>query len=114
VGTEVVVAIRIVVENPDEMLRPGYSVDLEIIQYESTNAINVPLMSLTQGDNGGFAVFVVENNIMRRRNIEVGISTPTSIEVLSGINVGDTIILTPTEIMQDGDPVPEEAILSQS
>lgn len=111
-GTEVVVSVRIVVDNPDEQLRPGYSVDIEVVMQESLNAINVPLMSLVfDEETGGFAVFVVDSdNIIRKRAITTGISTPTNMEVLQGVSEGDIIILIPTPTMQDGDILPDGAV----
>lgn len=111
-GTEVVVSIRIIVNNPDESLRPGYSVDIEIIMDESLNTLSIPLMSLIlDQETGGFAVFIVDqDNIIRRRSITTGISTATDIEVLEGLNAGDIIILTPPITMEYGDLLPENAV----
>ena len=112
VGTEIVVPIRIRVDNPDEQLRPGYSVDVELVLSESVGALTVSLMSIVQDpQTGQDAVFVVDGNVVRLRSITPGITTSLSVEVIDGIEEGDVIILTPTPDMQDGDPLPEDTVM---
>lgn len=110
-GMEIVVPIEISVDNPDEQLRPGYSVDIEIIMMESLDAVNISMMSVMQDfETGQEYVMVVEDGIIRRRDITRGITTALELEVLEGLEDGDVIILTPTPMMQDGDPLPEDAV----
>lgn len=112
VGQEIVVPIRIRVDNPDEQLRPGYSVDLELVLEESEAALMVSLMSVIQNpETGQDFVFVVEGDSIRQRYITRGLTTALEVEVVDGLEEGDVIILTPTPYMQDGDPVPEDAIM---
>ena len=111
-GMEIVVPIEITVENPDGNLRPGFSVDIEIILVESLDTVSISLMSILQdSETGEEYVFIIdENDILRRRDITRGITTPLEIEITEGLEDGDRIILTPTPMMQDGDPLPEDAV----
>ena len=111
-GTEIVVPIEISVDNPDEQLRPGFSVDIEIVLVESLDTASVSLMSILQDFETGqeYVLVIDETNILRRRDITRGITTALEIEVLEGLEGGERIILTPTPMMQDGDPLPEDAV----
>ena len=110
-GTEIVVPIEISVDNPDDQLRPGFSVDIEIVLVESLDTVNISLMSVMQDfETGQEYVMVNENGILRRRYITRGITTALDVEILEGLEEGDVIVLTPTPMMQDGDSLPEDAI----
>ena len=111
-GMEIVVPIEVSVDNPDDQLRPGYSVDIEIIMVESLDAVNIPIMSIMQDFETGqeYVFFIDDNDTLRRRDITRGISTALDVEVLEGLEAGDRIILTPTPMMQDGDQLPDDAI----
>ena len=111
-GVEIVVPIEISVDNPDDQLRPGFSVDIEIVLVESENTVSISLMSVMQDFETGqeYVILVDENNILRRRDITRGLTTALEVEVLEGLEEGDVIILTPTPMMQDGDLLPEDAV----
>ena len=111
-GMEIVVPIEISVDNPDDQLRPGFSVDIEIVLVESTDTVSISLMSIMQDFETGqeYVMLVDENNILRRRDITRGLTTALEVEVLEGLEEGDVIILTPTPVMQDGDLLPEDAV----
>ncbi|MCL2618237.1 MAG: efflux RND transporter periplasmic adaptor subunit [Defluviitaleaceae bacterium] len=109
-GVEVVVPIEVSVDNPDEHLRPGFSVDIEIIMVESPDTVNIPVMAIMMDFETGaeYVMLIDEQNILRRRDITRGISTALDVEVLEGLEAGDRIVLTPTPMMQDGDPLPDD------
>ncbi|MCL2616715.1 MAG: efflux RND transporter periplasmic adaptor subunit [Defluviitaleaceae bacterium] len=111
-GNEIVVPIEISVDNPDQQLRPGFSVDLEIVMVESLDTVSVSLMSVMQDFETGqeYVMLIDDNDILRRRDITRGISTTLDIEVLDGLEGHERIVLTPNPMMQDGDPLPEDAV----
>jgi len=73
-------------------LLPNTTVDVRIHISERPSALVVPRGSVfIEGDKR--YVFRVEDNRLHRRPIKVGISNPTKIEVLSGLNEGDLVAL---------------------
>lgn len=102
-GSETVVPIEISVENPDGMLKSGYNLDLEIMVVDkedvpvvSTNAIG------TDVKTGSKYVYKVENNTIVKTEVETGDEGDSTIEILSGIDIGDTIIPAVSDTIQDG------------
>jgi multidrug efflux pump subunit AcrA (membrane-fusion protein) len=69
---------------------------------------NVPIIPRTSVINtyGSWIVFIVdENNIARRRTVELGIENEKFFEVLNGISLGDRIVTAGQNFLTDGDPV---------
>jgi len=83
--------IRAVSPNKEGRIIPGAFVRIELVLKEIKNAILIPteaIVPILKGKN----VFVYSNGKARAQKIETGIRTDTRVEVLNGINEGDTII----------------------
>lgn len=78
-------------------LRPGMTVETNIVLAQRDNAVLVPSDSILNG-----AVFVAENGFARRRAVEVGVSGGESVEIVSGVRAGETVIVDPPSGLRDG------------
>jgi len=91
-GTRNVGELLCSVSNADLDLIPNTTVDVRIHISERPNILVVPRGAVyIEGDTR--FVFRVEDGRLHRRYIKVGIANPTMIEVLSGLNQGDTVAL---------------------
>jgi multidrug efflux pump subunit AcrA (membrane-fusion protein) len=69
---------------------------------------NVPIIPRTSVINtyGSWIVFIIdENNIARRRMLELGIENERFFEVISGISLGERVVTAGQNFLTDGDPV---------
>jgi HlyD family secretion protein len=73
-------------------LIPNTTVDVRIHVSERPNVLAVPRGAVSFDGSKRF-VFVVQNDLLHRREIKVGIANPTTIEILSGLNQGDVVAL---------------------
>jgi RND family efflux transporter MFP subunit len=89
--------------NPDGIIRDHMYGRAEITLDESPQGVTIPSACLV-GDavNGQSQVFVVENGHAQLRKIEVGRDTGKEVEVLSGLGVGDAVIMRPPGSLLDG------------
>jgi len=88
-------------DNAEAKLRPGTSVDIEIITQESPQALAVPDRAVFRnGDT--WAVFVVEGGRARLRTVEVGIRNEDWAEILSGLTETDEVVAELTNNLADG------------
>jgi HlyD family secretion protein len=95
-GTRSVGELLCSVTNDRLDLLPNTTVDVRIHISERPTALVVPRGAVfIEGDKR--FVFQVENDLLHRRSIKVGIANPTKIEVLSGLSEGDVVAL-PGEI----------------
>ncbi len=88
---------RIKVALPDDTpLKPGMSVEANIVTREKTGALLVPADALQ-----GSSVFVVEGNRVRRREVTVGIRGTRAVEILSGVSEKDVVASPATSSLVD-------------
>jgi HlyD family secretion protein len=89
-------------------LGDGYRVEARVVVFEADDVVRVPPTALfRRGDE--FAVFVVENGIARARTVGIGERGADAAEVRSGIEPGERVILHPSDRIEDGVRVREEA-----
>ncbi|HHP50365.1 MAG TPA: HlyD family efflux transporter periplasmic adaptor subunit, partial [Moorella mulderi] len=89
-----------------EHLLPGATVEVSIYRTPPHKAILVPLEGVLE-DQGEKYVFVVENNSVQRRKVEVGGSNELFWEIKGGLSVGDLVVQSP-ETVREGQRVRPE------
>lgn len=89
-------------EAPELLL--GQQVDVQILVARRENALAIPFSSLREKDDE-FFVAVMEEGIVRYRPVRTGIEDLTRIEVLSGLESGDRVIVSSTTAVNEGDEV---------
>jgi HlyD family secretion protein len=81
-------------------LIPNLNVKVEITTDFKANALVVPRSAIFSNE-GKQAVLLLEGKNKIAKPVELGLITSEEIEILHGINAGDTIILNPNEVKQD-------------
>ena len=79
----------------------GYRVEPRIILAEADNIINVPRAALFR-DGERWAVFVAEDDVAVLRFVELGLANPFSAEITSGLEVGEQVVLQPSDRVDEG------------
>ena len=87
--------------DPPNGLGDGYRVETRIVTWESSDVLKIP-GSAAFRERDGWSVFVVNGGRARRRAIQIGHRNQTEAEILSGINVGESVILHPSNQLQEG------------
>jgi len=115
--------VKILVDEQDSMLiRPGMSVRADIYTQTSEETLAVPVQAVLYDENLGedektkdkkeqTYVFVMEDGKAVRKDVEVGISSDSDQEIISGLQQGETIISGPFRVLRnlnDGDTVEEK------
>lgn len=78
----------------------GYRVETRIVLWRGADVVVVPTGALfREGD--AWAVFVVDHGRARQRTIKLGHSGGLEAEVVEGLSDGDTVILYPSELVDD-------------
>ena len=81
---------QIEILNPNLELIPGILLNIKVI-YDERDSISIPEESLIiQGDNK--FVYLIDNNILKRKNVKVGLRNFGNVEILSGLEIGDNIV----------------------
>lgn len=112
--------VRIRLTEPDRVaVRPGMTCRAEIHTESSEGAVAVPLQAVlydddarsedrSQGSAERAHVFVVDDGRARRREVTLGLSSDSDMEIVSGLSAGERVVSGPFRVLRhlrDGDPV---------
>jgi HlyD family secretion protein len=87
--------------DPPAELGDGYRVEARIVIWESAEVLKVPISALFRHGEG-WSVFVVENGVAHRRNVEINHRTTAEAEVVSGLKEGEIVIPHPPNDIAEG------------
>jgi HlyD family secretion protein len=100
--------VNIIVDfiDPPGQLGDGFRVLARIVTWSKEEVLKIPISALfRQGEN--WCVFVVGQGKAGRRTITVGHRNQTEAEILGGLNKGETVVLHPSNQLDDGMRVKE-------
>ncbi|MCU0419033.1 MAG: efflux RND transporter periplasmic adaptor subunit [Cyclobacteriaceae bacterium] len=85
--------IRAIADNKRGLLLPGQFVKVDLILQSITNAILVPTQAVIP-EQAGKKVFVLKGGKATEVRIETGLRTEKDLEVVAGLQAGDTLLTT--------------------
>ena len=101
-GTTGLYPVEINIDNPDHLLKPGMFALSQLILSENTNAISVPINAVIEKDDEKYVFTVDSNNVAHKVVVETGIENDTNIELTSGVNINDTVVIKGQDYLSDG------------
>ncbi|HVG07618.1 MAG TPA: efflux RND transporter periplasmic adaptor subunit [Thermoanaerobaculia bacterium] len=96
--------VEILLEDPDEDLRPGMSVRAEIDTAVHSDVLVAPIQAVVERDvkdKETDVVFVIEDGKAVQRVVKTGISDETQVEIVSGLKPGDKVVTGPYRSLRD-------------
>lgn len=100
----VVVEVFLKIDSPDTALKTGFTAKADIFTGEQAFKTLVPYSAVLQ-DGMGEYVYVKEGDAAQKRYIQTGLELENGYEILSGLNEGDTVIMTPRQISSNGQKI---------
>jgi membrane fusion protein (multidrug efflux system) len=97
--------VRATAPNPGGRLVPGSFAEVEVTLSRFEQAMTVPTEAIVPQPGGKMAVFIARNGKAESRPIDVGLRTPRSVQVLSGLAPGDTVISSGVQLVKPGGAV---------
>jgi RND family efflux transporter MFP subunit len=100
--------------NPNHTLMPGLYAEATLSLDRKNDALTLPLQAVSQS-NGQATVLVVNgNNTLEERKIAAGVQTATDIEIVSGLQAGDRVVVSDRSGLKNGMQVkPQEVSVEQ-
>ncbi len=92
------------VPNPDGRILPGMFARVELVKQVFDRALAIPLYAVISQGNEYF-VFVEEEGRVKRRNIELGVLAGWQVQVTSGLEAGERVIVVGHRLLDDGQAV---------
>ena len=93
--------VRSVIDNPDHDIRPGMIGRVAFVRRYIPNAVAAPLFAIV--DKGGERiVFVAKDGLAESRTISIGVIEGDRVQITSGLNIGDHLIVKGHTEVEDG------------
>ncbi len=94
--------LKAVFDNKDNALFPQQFVNIRLLVDTLTDQLVVPNVAIQNGQQGTF-VYVVDNRSrVHLKTVQVGITTDTSTDILSGLSEGDQVVIDGTDRLVEG------------
>ena len=94
--------LKAVFDNKDNALFPQQFVNIRLLVNTLTDQLVVPNVAVQNGQQGTFVYVVDDNSRVHLKTVQVGITTDTSADILSGISEGDRVVVDGTDRLSEG------------
>lgn len=88
------------ISNPDLLLRPGMFAKAEIVVASTDSAIVIPKEIILAKQKGN-TVFVINKGLAEERIIYFGLENPNEVQVVSGLDVNDRLVIKGFETLRN-------------
>ena len=95
---------ELIVENPEQQLKPGMIARVEFAIREIREAIAVPLFAIIPR-KGRYYVFLENNSTAHLREITMGLVEAERAEVTAGLAAGENLVINGQRFLRDGERV---------
>jgi RND family efflux transporter MFP subunit len=85
--------VEIDVPNPNYHLQSGMYADVTLLTNSHADALTVPVTSLLRSDNKTSVLVVDANDRVQVRQVQIGVETSNRVEILSGLQEGERVIV---------------------
>jgi len=95
---------KLVIDNKKLLIRPGMFVKADIVTESHSSTIVIP-KNIVRNERNRRLVFVVDQGIAKAKQVKLGLEEKNSVEVLSGLDKDDQLIVRGFETLRDGSKV---------
>lgn len=86
------IGVNVHIDNPDDDIFIGVEAKVSIQAAEAKDALLLPVGAVNIGKEGSFC-YVVDNGVIKKKNIETGVTSDSYVEVKSGLKNSEQVIL---------------------
>ncbi|WP_027632271.1 efflux RND transporter periplasmic adaptor subunit [Clostridium hydrogeniformans] len=94
-------------DNP-ENIKINFDMDADIVTGEKKDVLLIPTEALKMEKDEKYVVYILNDEIIEERAVQVGIQSELNIEILSGVNEGEKVVLNPNSSIKNGVKVKEK------
>ena len=94
--------LKAVFDNKDNALFPQQFVNVQLLVDSLVNQLVVPNVAVQHGQQGTFVYVVDQESKVHLRTVQVGLTTSTSADVLSGISDGERVVVDGADRLVEG------------
>lgn len=92
--------VVVLVRDQANRIKPGMFARVRVVYDVRDQTMVVPKLALIN-DGGRSSVFVVNDSLVKRKNVTVGYTNGTKVEILSGLDIGDVVVTVGHNSLRD-------------
>ncbi len=96
------VKLRAMFDNKDDKLFPAQFVNIRLLVDTIHNATVVPVAAIQRGADGSYVFVVTPDKTVSQRTVKTGVQDGDSMQILSGVKPGDTVVIDGADRLRDG------------
>ncbi len=96
--------VEVQADNPEYKLLPGMLVRAKLLKIDLERQVIIPRYTIQEEEHGSF-VYIVKKDIIVKRNVTIGISIKSEVQILSGLNFGDLLVETGQQLVSPNEAV---------
>lgn len=96
-----VIGANVKIENPDENIYIGVAAKLTMTVAEEKDVLYLPNENVNTSTEGDF-VYVVQNGVVKKKAVELGITSNSKVEIKSGLEEGDQVVADTFGTVEEG------------
>lgn len=96
------VKLRAMFDNKDRRLFPAQFVNVQLLVNTLRNQTTVPVPAVQRGADGAYVFLVRPDKTVTQRAVRIGIQDGDKMQVLSGLQAGDTVVVDGADRLRDG------------
>jgi RND family efflux transporter MFP subunit len=85
--------VEIDVPNPDYHLQPGMYADVNLLANSKANVLTVPVEAIQRIGDKTTVLMLDSDNRVVRREVQIGVQSSNKVEIVSGLQQGDRVIV---------------------
>ncbi len=96
--------VKIQLQNPDGLIKGGMFAEVRFVKEMSESAVIMPRNSVFEDDMGSY-LYVVQDDTAKKTSVITGIDNGREIEIVSGLNGSELVIITGQSFVSDGEKI---------
>lgn len=104
-STTLLYPVEIYIEKTDDRIKPGMFASLKLVVERRENTISVPLNAVLEKGGDKFVYVVDDKNVPHKKVVETGIKNDENVEIVSGVQNGEKVVVVGQSFLSDGSKV---------
>lgn len=97
--------VEIYIDKTDYLIKPGMFASLKLVIDRRENTVSVPLNAVLERGGDKFIYVVDEKNVAHKKKVDTGIQNDENIEIVSGVQNGEKVVVVGQSFLSDGSTV---------
>jgi membrane fusion protein (multidrug efflux system) len=95
-------AVEVLLDNPDQVLKAGFSVRVSLTTQPLTNVILIPQSAIIYRENGADVYVIDGDQKAVKKSVILGVNIGDDIQVIDGLNPGDNLVIKGQNYLKTG------------